>query len=140
MSFGPRTTVALLVAVNLLAGATGGVAIDRAFFRSDASPASDAPPVHQKGRFFEMLKKELGLDEQQTDRVHAILDAYRPECQRIIAESRKRIDVQADAELVRLHAEEDAELAKVLRPEQVARLAEIRRERDKQREKDRAHR
>ncbi len=135
MSFGPRTTVALLVAVNLLAGATGGVAIDRAFFRSDT-----AAPAHQKGRFFEMLKKELGLDEQQTEKVHAILDAYRPECQRIIAESRKRIDAQADAELVRLHAEEDAELAKVLRPEQVARLAEIRRERDKQREKDRTHR
>jgi hypothetical protein len=135
MSFGPKTTVALLVAVNLLAGATGGVAIDRAFFRADTSA-----PAHQKGRFFEMLKKDLQLDDQQTEKVRAILDAYRPECQRILAESKKRIDMQADVELAKLHAEEDAELAKVLRPEQVTRLAEIRRERDKQREKDRTHR
>jgi hypothetical protein len=119
MSLGPRTTIGLLVVVNLLVGGVGAVAIDRTFFRTEV------PRPHQKGQFFALLRRELGLDDQQTEKVRAILDARRPDCQRIMSESRERIDA--------FHAETDAELAKVLRPDQVARLAEIRRQRDRER-------
>jgi hypothetical protein len=118
MSLGPRATIALLVIVNLLAGGVGAVAIDRSLF-----PA-DAPRPCQKGQFFALLRRELALDDEQTEKVRAILDARRPECQRIMTESRDRIDA--------FHAETDAELAKVLRPDQVARLAQIRRQRDRE--------
>jgi hypothetical protein len=117
MSLGPRTVVGLLVALNLSAGGVAAVALDRSFVR-----ASDAPRPKHAEHFFDHLKRELGLDEQQTERVRAILDARRPECRRIIQESADRLDA--------FRHETDLELAKVLRPDQVARLAEVRRQRD----------
>ena len=116
MTIRPRTLVLMLSLANLTAGGLVGIAIGSGITQARAG-TTPAPHV----RFSEVMKKELNLTEDQVEKVHAILEARRPACQRLREESRHALEV--------FRKGTDDEFRSVLSAEQMEKLAELRRQR-----------
>jgi Spy/CpxP family protein refolding chaperone len=115
MTIGPRTLVVLLSVANLTAGGLVGIAVGSGV----AQARANTRPEHV--RLFDAMKKDLGLSDEQAAKVHAILEARKPECQRLREESRHALDA--------FRKGTDDEFRKVLTKEQMDKLAELRRQR-----------
>jgi len=113
---GPRILIALACTASLATGLGLGVALDRALAeRRRAALDHEAKPA----RAASYLERRLDLDAAQTDRVRAILEARWPKFEEIMNDVRPRLRA--------LHVEMDAEIRALLRPEQAAKLEELRR-------------
>jgi hypothetical protein len=118
---GPKTLLSLACAACLVTGAALGITIDRGLL------GRSLPAVAQKKRepyAVAYLADRLELDAAQLEKVRAILEAYRPRVTEITKDVRPKLKA--------LHEEIDAELRPILRPEQVAELAAVRREWEEQ--------
>jgi Spy/CpxP family protein refolding chaperone len=124
---GPRTLVGVLCAANLVAGIGLGVTFDQVVLhphvvaphgRGHRDGERRGPGGH--GRELERLTQRLDLDAAQAEQVKAILDARRP----LFAQAMKEVEPK----LRSLRDETDAKIRAVLRPDQAARLDELRRE------------
>ncbi|HZU99854.1 MAG TPA: periplasmic heavy metal sensor [Planctomycetota bacterium] len=103
--------LALTCALNFAAGVGIGVSVDRR-----------CGPHHgpKDGGPHGGMSRSLGLDADQEPVVRAILDKHRPEFDAVRAEEAAKLAAVRDAT--------DAELKTVLRPEQYARLLEMRKD------------
>lgn len=107
----PGLTAFLLGAIL---GAAAGSWGQRAHFRHALRDGQD-----RRRRMLERLDRELGLDDKQKTAVAAIFDSKRADVDKVKADSFARL------EAIRRSA--DAEMAKVLTPQQAAKLAEMHR-------------
>jgi len=102
----PGVTAFLL---GLILGAAAGSWGQRAHFRHALHDEKD----HRR-RMLERLDRELGLDDKQKEAVAAIFDSKKADVDKVKADSFARL------EAIRKSA--DAEMAKVLTPEQAGKL------------------
>ncbi|HZU99054.1 MAG TPA: Spy/CpxP family protein refolding chaperone, partial [Planctomycetota bacterium] len=100
---------------NLTAGGLVGIAVGSGITQARAGTR----PEHVK--LSDAMKKDLNLTDEQVEKVHAILEARRPECQRLREESRHALEA--------FRKGTDEEFRKVLTKEQMEKLAELRRQR-----------
>lgn len=112
-----RTRVALLLAITFVAGMAAGVAADRQL-RSDAPPqaSKQAREDHRKdrrggGTTIERFADELGLTQQQRDRIDPILEDAREGMSELFEPVRPAYRALVDSTRARIEA--------VLTPEQV---------------------
>jgi len=110
----PRLLVMLVCLVNLVAGAGLGVAFDQRVVTKHRK-WSDLPLL---------LKEQLDLDPEQAKKVSEIYAAHRPEYQEVMRPVRARLKA--------IHAESEAEIRAVLRPEQLAKYDDFKKEMQKQ--------
>jgi hypothetical protein len=104
---------------SLTAGAALGVAGDRVL-----TARARAETRSWRESAVARLESRLALDKDQVVKVRAIFDAQHPRFVEIMRE--------VQPELRALHDRTDAEIRKVLRPEQAAKLDELRREWEKE--------
>jgi Spy/CpxP family protein refolding chaperone len=103
----PGVTLFLL---GLILGAVAGSWGQREHFRR----ALHAGPEDHRRRMLERLNRDLALDEKQKTAVAAIMDSKKADIDKVKADAFDRL------EAIRKSA--DAEMAKVLTPEQAAKL------------------
>ncbi|CAN5798470.1 MAG: hypothetical protein H0U67_01020 [Gemmatimonadetes bacterium] len=142
----PRTLAAVLIACAIAFGALGGIVFDRlvllprAGFAGEVTPVADSA-ASQMGerrsqrqgmpaagrpssqRYLLHLETELGLTQDQRERVARILSDQQELVMEITRESRPRIRAVAD--------DTRAAIREVLTPEQWERFQEIRQNRDR---------
>ena len=136
----PKALVASLCVVNLTVGLAAGVAVDRALLPChDRQEVRSAKPGDRHGgkrgkrgkrgrrgmkermeRRLQHLTERLELDAEQVPRVRAVFEARRPKFMAVFSEVRPRLEA--------LERETHAELSALLRPEQQAKLEEMRRQ------------
>lgn len=113
-----RNVVAALL-VGLLAGAWAGSALNRKAMRRMHGQGPDVEKIVKR------LTRDLKLDEPQAAAVRAAIESRRPEHMKLRQEHEARFKA--------LRAQVDADIEKVLTPEQKVRFAEKRAEWEKKR-------
>lgn len=114
---GPKTLLALACGACLCAGAGFGILLDRLVLLP-ALRGADA--ARHESHAVTRLAERLDLDPAQLERVKAIFDACRPRYLEAMKDVRPRLRA--------LHEEMDAQIRPLLRPEQIGKLEEYRRE------------
>lgn len=108
---------AVLAAVFLLGGAAGG-AVGRITAIRDFGRVMEGPPAEARARFrMEAMRRHLGLTEEQTAKVRAILDEADAE--------RDRLAASCEPGLEDLRKRTDARMREVLSEDQKKRLDEL---------------
>jgi Spy/CpxP family protein refolding chaperone len=120
---GPKAMLALACVASLLAGGATGVALDHTVLRG--RPPERRPGRPEGGRRgggpgVGRLAERLDLDKKQVEEVEKILEASRPRFAAIMDSVKPQLRA--------LHEEQDAEIRKVLRPEQAEKLTKLRQE------------
>lgn len=115
----PRSNVAAALLIGLIVGVWTGSSLDRKAMRR----------LHGQGpnveKMVKRLKRDLKLDEAQTVAVRSALESRRPQHMKLREEHEARFRA--------LRAEIEADIEKVLTPEQKVRFAEKRAEWEKRR-------
>lgn len=116
---GTRARLIAAAAVVFALGAVAGGGAVYAYTRSDyAQLANDDSGELRERRRFAALKRELGLDDVQADKVREVLQRYRPERRQLLRATFERCGQPLEAQKTHI----DAEIRALLRPDQHARF------------------
>jgi uncharacterized membrane protein len=86
-------SLAVLLVVFALGGVTGA-ALDGLYrLRASTEPQMMAPPMRDTDAYFDTLKRELTLSDEQATAMRAVLDRTREDYKAVCAEVRPRYDV-----------------------------------------------
>jgi Spy/CpxP family protein refolding chaperone len=132
MNAGGRTRLKILLAVAgiFVLGCVTGASLDSVYRLQAASQSGAAQPG--KEDFFEALRRNLDLSNQQATEIRAIVDETRGEYRQLRAEVRPRYDSLRQKARVRIRA--------LLRPEQQQKFDTMVAQRDARRDEEEKNR